>query len=124
MVARNLVGRQTTIVSADSSRRWRIGPLAGFVEHSTDGGATWQVLRTGVDAMLTDGSSPSRTVCWLVGRAGVVLVTTDAGQSWRRVTSPASIDLRSVTASSDETATVVAADGRRFSTSDGGRTWR
>ena len=124
MMARRFVAKETTIVSADSQGRWRLGSLGGFVEHSTDGGATWQVLPTGVNAMLVDGSSPSRSVCWLVGQGGVVILTTDEGRSWQRLTLPASVDLRSVNATSDKNATVVAADGRRFTTSDGGRTWR
>jgi photosystem II stability/assembly factor-like uncharacterized protein len=123
LMARRFVAKETTIVSADSQSRWRLGSLGGFVEHSTDGGATWQVLPTGVNAMLVDGSSPSRSVCWLVGQTGVVILTTDAGRSWQRLTFPASIDLRSVNATSDKNATVVAADGRQFVTSDGGRTW-
>jgi photosystem II stability/assembly factor-like uncharacterized protein len=81
------------------------------------------VLPTGVNVALVDGSSPSRTVCWLVGPAGVVVLTTDGGRTWQRLAFPASIDLRSVSATSDKNAEVVAADGRRFSTSDGGRTW-
>jgi len=124
LMARRFVAKETTIVSADSQSRWRLGSLGGFVEHSTDGGATWQVLPTGVNAMLVDGSSPSRSVCWLVGQGGVVILTTDEGRSWQRLTLTASVDLRSVNATSDKNATVVAADGRRFTTSDGGRTWR
>jgi len=124
LMASRFVAKETTIVSADSQSRWRIGSVRGFVEHSTDGGATWQVLPTGVSAMLVDGSSPSRSVCWLVGRAGVVMLTTDEGRSWQRLAPPASIDLRSVTATSDKSAAVVAADGRRFVTADGGQTWR
>ena len=124
LMARRFVAKETTIVSADSQSRWRLGSVSGFVEHSTDGGATWQVLPTGVNAMLVDGSSPSRSVCWLVGQGGVVILTTDEGRSWQRLTLTASVDLRSVNATSDKNATVVAADGRRFTTSDGGRTWR
>jgi hypothetical protein len=124
VLARRLEGRDTTIVSANSSNRWRLGSRAGFVQRSTDSGATWQVLATGVNATLVDGSSPSQSVCWLVGRAGVVVVTTDSGRTWQRLTFPVSIDLRSVSATDDKTATVVAADGRTFTTSDGGATWR
>jgi len=58
-LARRFVAKETTIVSADSHNRWRLGSVGGFVEHSTDGGATWQVLPTGVNATLIDGSSPT-----------------------------------------------------------------
>jgi hypothetical protein len=109
------------IMSPDPSFRWRIG-AAGVVEHSTDGGSTWEVLPTGVIADLTAGMSPSPSVCWLVGRAGTVLLSTD-GRRWQRVTMPEAIDLVAVQASDARTASVTTADGRTFRTADGGVSW-
>ncbi len=68
------------------------------------------------------GSAPSASVCWVVGREGVVVRTTD-GSRWTRLPFPNTADLVGVTASSADAATVVAADGRTFSTADGGATW-
>jgi photosystem II stability/assembly factor-like uncharacterized protein len=109
------------IISPNANNRWRI-VAAGTVDHSTDGGSTWQTQSTGVTAMLTAGASPSPTVCWLVGPGGIVLLSTD-GRSWQRLVFPEAIDLESVHALDDKRATVTAADGRTVSTTDGGRTW-
>lgn len=109
------------IVSPDRSIRWRIG-AAGSVQHSTNGGSTWEVLSAGVVADLTAGVSPSPSVCWLVGRAGTVLLTTD-GRRWQRVAFPEATDFAAVQATDARTATVTTADGRTFRTADGGLTW-
>jgi hypothetical protein len=109
------------IASPDPSFRWRLG-AAGAVEHSADGGSTWEVLPTGVVADLTAGMSPSPSVCWLVGRAGTVLLSTD-GRRWQRVTFPEATDLVAVQARDARTATVTTADGRTFRTADGGASW-
>lgn len=71
----------------------------------------------------TARSSPSPTVVWLVGRAGVVHLATD-GATFVRVPFPETVDLTAVTATDDRHATVIAADGRTFRTDDGGRTWQ
>ena len=120
---RREAAREVTIVSPDPFARWRIG-TDGSVQHSSDGGATWQAQPVDANVTPTAGSSPSRSVCWLVGRAGLVAITVDEGRSWQRLPFPADIDLRSVRATDDQAAIVVASDGRVFRTSDRGRTWR
>ena len=109
------------ITSPDPSVRWRIGG-GGSVEHTTNGGASWEAVPTGIGIDLTAGASPSRVVCWLVGRAGTVLLSTD-GRTWRRVPFPDMTDLTAVQAADAQTATVTTADGRTLRTTDGGRTW-
>jgi hypothetical protein len=113
--------RQPVIVSSSSASRWRILP-GGAVQHSTDGGSTWEVQSTGVAVTLAAGVSPSPSICWLVGPGGVVLLSTD-GRSWQRRAFPEAADLASVSATDDKAATVTTSDGRTFSTNDGGRTW-
>ena len=108
------------IVSPDPSVRWRVA--GSVVERSTNGGASWDAVPTGVAAELTAGAAPSTDVCWVVGRGGVVLLSID-GRSWRRVAFPEITDLSTVRATDARTASVVTADGRTFSTSDGGLTW-
>ena len=109
------------ILSPNASSQWRILP-DGAVQHSTDSGSTWAAQSTGVTAMLTAGASPAPSICWLVGREGVVLLSTD-GRSWRRVVFPEATDLASILAIDDKSATVTAVDGRAFRTTDGGQTW-
>jgi hypothetical protein len=112
----------TEIVSPDASVRWRFA--GSVVQHSANGGSTWEAVSTGVTSELAAGAAPSTTVCWLVGRGGVVLLTTD-GRTWRRVTFPEMTDLSAVRAT-DAGARVVSVstvDGRTFVTTDGGITW-
>ena len=112
---------ETVIVSSNPASRWRI-LQGGAVQRSSDGGAAWQTQSTGVSETLSSGSSPSPSVCWLVGPQGIVLRTTD-GRSWTRIPFPEAVSLASVRATDDRTATVTTADGRQFVTEDGGRTW-
>jgi len=121
--ARIVAAARATIVSSDRTIQWRIG-AGGEVQHSADGGASWQTQVTGAGLMPLAGSSPSSSVCWLVGRGGLVLITTDGGQSWRRLPFAAAADLASVRATDDQTATIVSVDGRTFTTSDGGSNWK
>jgi hypothetical protein len=110
----------TEIISPHSTVRWRIAGTS--VEQSIDSGRTWVARPTGTAATLVAGSSPSRTVCWVVGGGGTVLLTTDA-ESWRRLPFPETTDLAAVTALSAEIATVTTVDGRAYRTVDAGRTW-
>ncbi len=93
------------------------------MDYTQDGGGSWERIVTGVTSGLTAGAAPSATVCWLVGRGGVVLLATD-GRTFARVAAPAPVDLVSVEAADAVTATLTAVDGRRFRTVDGGRNWQ
>lgn len=75
------------------------------------------------DVQVTATASPSSTVTWFVGRAGVVLLTTD-GRTVTRIPFPETTDLTAVTASDERIAVVTTIDGRIFRTEDGGKTWR
>ena len=110
------------IVSPDPAVRWRI--LGATVQHSINGGSTWEAVSTGVPAELTAGAAPAATVCWLVGRNGVVLLTID-GRTWRRVPFPEMTDLSAVRTvdAGGRVASVSTADGRTFVTTDAGATW-
>jgi photosystem II stability/assembly factor-like uncharacterized protein len=109
------------IMSPDPMSRWRIAG-GRSVERSSDGGATWQAQQAGATSDLVTGSSPSPTVCWLVGRAGLVLLTID-GRQWRPVAFPVPADLSAVRATDASTAVITTSDGRTFRTSDAGQTW-
>jgi photosystem II stability/assembly factor-like uncharacterized protein len=85
-------------------------------------GAEWSAAPAGVTTALTAGAAPSMTVCWIVGRGGVVMLSTD-GRTWKRIAFPETTDLSSVTAPDARSATVTTSDGRAFSTTDGGTTW-
>jgi Carboxypeptidase regulatory-like domain/Putative zinc-finger len=102
--------------------RWRI--FSNNVVHRSGDGVNWTTVR--LDAGLpevTTGVAPAPAICWLVGRAGLVLVMSN-GTTFRRVATPANVDLRSVQATDALNATVTAADGRKFTTADGGLSWK
>jgi hypothetical protein len=116
-----LAPAQFEVVSPDPMTRWRaIGPSR--VERSTNGGAQWQPATMPESATLTGGSSPSPSICWLVGRTGAVYVTTD-GVRFARVPFPERTDFVSIQAMDGRRATVSTIDGRTFRTEDQGATW-
>ena len=109
--------------------RWRIY-ANGTVDRSTTEGFAWDhvtldsLLAFGAGtAFITGGTAPTRTVCWLIGKSGVVFVSTDAVH-FTRLTVPEAIDLKSITASDAQHATVTASDGRTFVTENGGISWK
>ena len=109
-----------TIVSPDSDHRWRLLDSRVGVQHSSDRGASWETQLVG--ANVSAGSSPSSSICWLVGGGGGVFLSTD-GRTWTRIQFPEPIDLTSIRATDGRSATVTTRDGRSFSTSDRGVTW-
>jgi photosystem II stability/assembly factor-like uncharacterized protein len=100
-----------------------VSPINAGVERSKDGGATWEPASIEPAVTITGGASPSASVCWLIGRSGVVLLTSD-GLRFNRVPFPETTDLRSIRATDSRQATVTTANGRVFSTTDGGATWQ
>jgi photosystem II stability/assembly factor-like uncharacterized protein len=67
--------------------------------------------------------APSVSVCWLIGRGGVILRSVD-GLRFVRVSFPEATDLAAIRATDARQATVTTADGRVFTTTDGGVSWR
>lgn len=120
LLARRFEGKILEIRAPDPARRWRI--TGALVERSTDAGATWTSVPTGVSVEILAGAAPSASICWLAGRGGVVLLTTD-GTTWQRVTAPDTTDLSAIRATDGRSATVTTVDGREFATTDSGRTW-
>jgi hypothetical protein len=117
----NLAFAPIEIASPNSTRRWRI--VSGGIEFSTDAGASWMPVRAVPTESLTGGVSPSGTIAWFIGKAGLVLVTAD-GSIFARVDLPVRVDVTSIAATDARSATVTIADGRAFRTDDSGRTWR
>jgi hypothetical protein len=109
------------IVSPDPARRWRV--VVTGVEHSEDAGLTWIPVRPPSNESITGGTAVSRSICWLIGRSGLVLITVD-GSTFARVDLPERVDVTAIAATDARTATVTTADGRRFRTDDSGRNWR
>jgi hypothetical protein len=109
------------VISPDAKTRWRVIG-AGQVERSTTGGAQWERATLPESATLTGASSPSPSVCWLVGRSGAMYVTTD-GLRFTRVPFPDRTDFVSIQATDARRATVITIDGRTMRTEDQGASW-
>jgi hypothetical protein len=107
------------LAAASAPVRWRVAESR--LQRATTGGL-WEDVSTGVTASLTAFAAPSPSVCWVVGRGGVVLLSTD-GTAWRRVPFPEPTDLSAIEAADALKASVSTADGRTFDTTDGGVTW-
>jgi hypothetical protein len=109
------------VASPNPMTRWRVLG-AGQVERSTNGGARWEPATLPESATLIAGSSPSPSVCWLVGRTGAIYVTTD-GLRFMRVPFGERTDFVSIQAIDGRRATVITTDGRTMRTEDQGVTW-
>jgi hypothetical protein len=103
--------------------RWRIF-ANGRVERSETNGSTWQTAPVDPALMVFAGGAPSRLVCWLIGRNGVVLLTTNAGGTFVRTDVPGGPDLSAIRVTDERQASVTTTDGRTFTTTDAGMTWR
>jgi hypothetical protein len=116
-ISSNLMNLQ--VQTPDPKVLWMI---AGAIEKSEDGGATWKLQYPASGAQIIAGSAPSVKICWLVGERGTILRTTN-GAHWKTINPPAETDFMHVDATDALTATVTALDGRRFLTTDGGKSW-
>ena len=119
--ARAAVALPLEILAPGGSVRWRI-VNGRQVERSTSAGADWMPATIDSTSILTAGTAPSSTVCWIIGRNGAVYFTTE-GSRFVRLPFPETVDLVAIAAPDDRTATVSAADGRSWRTVDQGRTW-
>ncbi len=111
----------TIIQTPDPKVMWRVAG-GNFVERTEDGGASWRGQVADSDALLTSGSAPTTKVCWLVGKAGMILVAKDSTH-WKKIPPPVPADFVSIEAKNGSSATVVAADGQKFSTDNEGKKW-
>ncbi|MCX6134779.1 MAG: YCF48-related protein [Ignavibacteriales bacterium] len=95
----------------------------GSIMKTTNAGATWQVLRSGVTVTLYGLSFINSTTGMAVGAAGTVLRTTDGGVSWRQLKIGTSNRLLSIAFINATTGTLVGDAGSIYRTTDGGFNW-
>lgn len=65
----------------DAQTGWAVGE-AGTIVHTTDGGDTWTVQKSGTPRNFSDVHFLDAVTGWAVGRSGTVLHTTDGGAAW------------------------------------------
>jgi photosystem II stability/assembly factor-like uncharacterized protein len=114
--------RGTVILTPDPSVKYRLAG-GGFIEHTTDGGATWNGQLVSPNARLIAGSAPSAKVCWVVGRDAAITLTKN-GTDWQQVDPPVVTDFIAVAAKNDNTATVTTLGGKKYTTTDRGKKWK
>jgi hypothetical protein len=112
----------TRAAAAATASRWRV-LASGEVQRSATNDGPWQAVTIDPAVHITTGVAPLPSVCWLIGRSGVVLRTSDA-QHFARVPFPETVDLVLIRTTNGASATVTAADGRMWTTTDEGKTWR
>lgn len=101
--------------------RWRI--LSSGAVHRSIGSEPWVPIALEAGAFVTAGDAPAPTVCWLVGRDGLILRSLDATRFDRRPF-PERVTLTSIRALDARQASITTSDNRVFVTDDGGATWR
>jgi photosystem II stability/assembly factor-like uncharacterized protein len=95
----------------------------GRIARSTDGGASWAAVDSGVGQHLNRVRFVDATRGWAVGAHGTVLRTTDSGVSWQPVPVPTSADLNDLGFADARRGWIVGSGGIVMATNDGGQTW-
>lgn len=113
--------------TAQRSRKGGASPAAGILMHSSDGGTSWQKIRTDLQLFSVWGSS--RFLVLAVGSDGAILRTEDAGKTWSRQDSGTTAILFSVWGSGEQDIYAVGDNehtkthGVFLHSADGGKTW-
>lgn len=126
--AANAQLKDTKVMSGTGSPalQWTISP-EGAIEHSANGGKTWQPASVPSGATFRALSAVGGNI-WVGGNAGALYHSADFGQSWVKCEPAAgdkklNQDIVRVDFSDALNGTVNATNGGVWSTSDGGRTW-
>ena len=111
---------------------WAVGinkELTGIIIKTTDGGATWNVLKSGASSNEAYQSVyfVDAQIGWVVGRnygnPDLILKTTDGGTNWNLQTTTTTSGLNSVQFMDTQIGWAVGGSGTVLSTTDGGTTW-
>ena len=73
-----------SVFALDPLMAWAVGSR-GTILGTTDGGATWQIQRSGTSQALAGIFFTNRLHGWAVGHSNTILKTTDGGQTWIKV---------------------------------------
>jgi photosystem II stability/assembly factor-like uncharacterized protein len=90
---------------------------------TTDGGVTWEKIKTSVADNLYAVSFYNEKNGFAVGGSGITLRTTDAGATWQDQESPTKANLFAVQAFGTSSAIAVGELGTVLVTEDAGKTW-
>ncbi len=101
---------------------WGCGSV-GVIARSTNGGASWTTMNSGVTTVLYDITFPDASTVIAAGGAGVILRSTDGGQQWNSVTAPLSTDIISMDFADANHGLAVQLPKYLLRTTDGGQSW-
>ncbi|MDX2034372.1 MAG: YCF48-related protein [Blastocatellia bacterium] len=101
---------------------WSCGE-AGSIQHTRDGGATWQLQGAATKKLLYDLAAISERQVFIVGAGGTILVTMDGGRSWSERSSGVTKALRAVHFLDARIGWVAGSDGTILATNNGGAAW-
>lgn len=114
-------GYEPDMSFVDATHGWGIDGVydpyfpPGRISRTTDGGATWQMLRevnaTGHYEQYTAVDFRTAQEGWVVGAYGLILYTTDGGSSWQEHPLPSRVSLRGVHAAGPGLAWIVGDGG-------------
>jgi photosystem II stability/assembly factor-like uncharacterized protein len=108
-----------------ATEAWAVGNF-GAIEHTTDGGKTWQQVDSGTKRPLFSIDFGDAQHAWAVGKSALVLHTQDGGKTWKPQATPLPLEkhLFKVHAIDANTAWAVGDWGAIVTTRDGGATWQ
>lgn len=101
---------------------WAVGE-AGTVLTTTDGGVTWQGLRSGTDLTLSKVLFTNAQEGWIVASNGQLLKTSDGGAHWTLVSSGLTNGIYLFNAADSNTAWIQGQSSEIVATTNGGQSW-
>ena len=95
----------------------------GKAQRTTNGGANWEPLTTGVDVNLNAVCMVDKSIGYAVGHSGTVLKTTNGGSSWDKIETNVTNTLLDCWFFDENTGFVSGSRALLARTDDGGKTW-
>ncbi len=113
----------TRMAFANDRAGWACGE-AGTIQHTRDGGATWQMQPTLTRKLLYDVAAVGNKQACAVGAGGTILQTNDGGQNWFEQASGVTETLRAVHFVDARQGWAVGSQGTIIATANGGARWQ
>jgi photosystem II stability/assembly factor-like uncharacterized protein len=106
----------------DGLEGWTCGG-AGRVDHTSDGGASWESQSPGTTQDCWSVTSPAPDTLWIAGLGGVIRRSNNGGASWSSQTSGTTVALHGVHFLDTLEGWVVGDAGKILHTTNGGTNW-
>jgi photosystem II stability/assembly factor-like uncharacterized protein len=113
----------TRLAFANDRVGWACGEAA-TIQHTKDGGATWQMQSALVRKLLYDVAAIDGKQACVVGAGGTILRTADSGQNWSEQASGVTQTLRAVHFVDARQGWAVGSQGTIITTTSGGERWQ